>query len=472
MNRNVFFLATQLRRFAIQKCGQEAFAPKATSLVFVGGPATHSAVARMQSMPRFAEKKFHIISSLAWVEETHRDWHDLAWGQSMRYLPAGMMTIASSLYPHYPHDKLMNCGMVKKLIETQRQLLKEKGVSFIEAQVDLMKETVDGLDIYTAGKRYPLVKNTDFHIFNGATKLNEPLHLARHDLSMQSFSSIYCKPRGIAGNYVVIVGSGLSADWAARDLKHRKVIHIIPPGDRERPDLHDSFYASIRMTEATTGIEFHRDGTVWIMGRNSIDGRLLEIRVPAEEVYLAMGSSPHISLVEAHKSKITMTSSVLKTNGTVNALDSTGSTIILTRGMGNTKIPNGNMSMKYLEILKTCGAIDMGDTKAIMYFEAWKETLIQKAHASRIQIEQAFFDKLNVLIQEHHTHTIPPADQILIVIKCVFDKGISIGDDEDGHQLRKPSAVDHNGTRVSWDKLMGIVSDPKEEYSGSSLALK
>lgn len=424
--------------------------------IIIGGPAARSSVLDLVEKSPELAKEITLVSAPSWVKFIHQDWYGQKWGQSSRYLPPDMRKIAAQLYPNHPEHELMTFGMMQEILEIQRTRILDSKILLIEDTVDSIEETENGLITFGGNKSQTLATpDMNFHILHAGLSPTGPAEIA-----VNHFGNAYSIAKSNDPDPVVVIGGGLSLTWACRDLKDTPIIHVIPPGDRSRPDLKHSLHASILLAESD--IQEMPDGTLLFKGTDVFDSsKQIQIRVQKTQVYSAMGSTLNRDLIFADSSKVTYLDLATSPRSSIQTFFShknpEGQRKIT--GLGKTTVPPGSLLANYYRLQEALGTYSLGDTNAVLLITAWEETVNKKLQAAGISVNSAFFSTIEDRTVHIFEKSIPSQEHIWIVIKNAFNKGVF---DELSEKI-KPMATDKEGKAVDWALFKEIIMQPTEE---------
>ena len=422
----------------------------------------------MQSAALFLREKTHldpkdivIVSSPTWLEQSHADWDSTQWGQSSRYLTPCMKRIAKTLFPTYPEADLLTYGMMKEILKAQRALLVDAGMTLIEDKVDNIVLSEKGLSVHSTAIDAPstrvLTSHDSVHIFTAARCEQSTLGLHGLQTQARSYGVAYSmsKKEAESNEPMVILGSGVNLSWAARDFPNRQIIHLIPKGDRERPDLAGSLYTSIRMDEAEFSL--YSSGALTISGVDLNSNKEMQLRVSKSQIFSSMGFFLNKALVKAAPEKLTLINTEASPKAIIECSNFSGEKHIKTTDMRGTVLPQGNLSMAYHQILGSITKLTdypVTDVFAVMFIEGWQKAIVQKAMDVGIHINSKFFPTVHDLLKHSVTHGIPRDDQLWQVISNTFTKGIS---PESPDQKPIPVAINKEGDPLTWIQFKQLI---------------
>lgn len=390
--------------------------------VFIGGPSMQAYILNQFKInPRIAEQSVY-IGARPWIANVHNDWYQQKWGQTSRYLTQEQQKIANSLFPGYPDDELMTFHMVKEIFAEQERLLKATGIECIIDHVTSIDEIEGrGLVAHINGREQLLTDTSDFNIFNAAR-----MHIQPKKLPAKNFGEVYWKTKNNPKTtHVGIVGSGVSLNWACRDLEHDcNIVHLIPPGERARPDLKGQIAAAIRLEYATTN--WNSDNTVDIEGLNILNDTPMSVRLDASRIYSAMGYRFNDSLVKVNSNKVTYIDGSPRPESIAAATRlSSGRVSQVANDLRNTSVPDGNMALNYLKIQSALGHYDPLAPNAILLFQAWKSAVSNKALQEGVTIPNEFFDNVEPLVKNIYKLSVPTKDQLYTVLEMTYNKTLN-----------------------------------------------
>jgi hypothetical protein len=425
--------------------------------IIIGGPAARSSILNMlQKTPELAEHTT-LVSAPSWVKYVHPDWHEQKWGQPPRYLTPDTREIATKLYPHHPDDKLMTFEMMQEILAKQRERVLESGIYLIEDEIECIEQTEEGLVAHGEGRRQILATpDFNFHILHAGLKPTAPT-----GIPLNHFGKVYSFAKTNDPDPVVVFGGGLSLSWACRDLKETPIIHVIPPGDRARPDLKHSLHASILLEESE--IEELPDGTLLFKGTDVFnENKKIQIRVQKSQVYSAMGSTLNRELIRVNDSRNV-------TYLDLSSIPNHGVRTFFGRrhpegqrkstGLGGTIVPPGSFLVNSLRIEHALGTYNLTQPNAVVLISAWEAAVRCKLNTAGISISPNFFSTIEDRTRHIFQTSIPSEEHIWLVIKNAFNKGVF---DRVSEEI-KPMAIDKHGSAVNWETFKGIITQPTEE---------
>ena len=445
---------------------------EARRLVMVGGAAVQATALSLIHQGAFKEKEqVSVISSPGWLRKCHPDWHDKPWGQSMRYLPPSMKKIAEENFPHYSDDRRMSYGMLKRVLELQENLLRSSGVEVIVDEVRVIKQEEERLMMYDANGSRCLSPNESFYIFNAARTPDLGGSLG----SMKSFSDFYSRSKLniAAGGPNVVLGSGLNLDWSVRDTNEdAPIIHLIPKGDRERPDLYSSphFGASFSLMDEDFKLEHQADGTVIVEGFDLKTKTHIQVRVPESNLYTAKGMDLNYALVNVDPGKVTYVDASPSAKDIVSATYlSTGNERRKAIDNRGTVIPPGNLGATYHAVRASMTRLLEypldNPYAAVDHKKAWKNGVTNKLEAAGCHIDPHFFTQLHSILKhsfESHTH---PDQMLWDVMQKTYEKGLQLGHHKhaDSSVLSSPVATNTQGEALTWEQFRAVLSSSTPE---------
>ncbi len=411
----------------------------AEKTICIGGASMVSSLLnKFRKNPHLVERTI-FIGSDPWISKTHADWDTQSWGQSSLYLTKSQKEICDALFPHYPHNQLMMFGMVKEILAAERKLLLETGVEYIGEHIDSIeqKEGV-GLVAHINGRERLITETTDFNIIHAAR-----IHIEPEGLSAHNFGQMYWQSKKREDTHVAIVGSGVSLDWGCRDLnKVRHIVHLIPEGERARPDLKNHLDAAFRLEDSN--LTMNLDETIDVDGINILNGRPMTVRLEASQVYSAMGYKLNEGLVNADRNRVTIIDGSPRPESIkVATALSSRQTSRVAHDLRGTAVPDGNMALNYLKIQVALGHYLPSESNSILLFDAWKFAVSQTAMAAGVEINDAFFESAEERVKSIYTVSVPPEAQLYKVLQSAYEK--------------EGGTVDRNGDKLPWESFKELI---------------
>ncbi|AHE66948.1 hypothetical protein [Legionella oakridgensis] len=430
---------------------------KAVHRILVGGMSVQASVlAQAQKKPEIVGKTT-VVSSLTWLQKLHPDWYEKPWGQPKRYLPDVSRGIADVLFPHYPDDKLMTFGMMKAIEEEQRKQLKGLGIPLIEDIVHRIVGGVDGVAIHCSDEVIKIATGTDYQVVHTGR-----VPIGPEGIPVQHFGDAYSVSKKDSQIPRVVIGSGLNLDWACRDMHHLSpIIHLIPPGDRARPELADKLHAAIQLEDAQ--LEFLDEEDVRILAKDVFRGRTIDMRVMTSQLFSAMGFKLDRTLVVTDDpSRVQYVDTAPSPDAIKVFISSTGVETVKAMDLRGTVVPNGNMMLNFLKIQHELGHFALDEKNAMLLTTAWEDAIAKKAAAAGVQIQPEFFRNIEDRVKHSFEKFIPSEVQIWRVIRNAYEKGVSFFDD-DGVVRSRPMAVDSKGKPMEWEDFKKLITSPTED---------
>jgi hypothetical protein len=229
---------------------------EARHLLFMGGEGMRSAALSLSNKGALDDKIITCVSGDSWLKNIHRDWEELRWGQSARYLPPEMLKSFEKQFPLYPTNEKMTFGQLKVVIDRlEEKLISSSNINFINVNVSKVLQDQGGLKkIDNTGDFTLVCKGLDFHVINSAKSAKATLD---NGIKLRPYSDIYgiSKYDIASKEQIVLIGSGLNTVWAFRDLKI-PMIYLIPAGDRVLPEIvgHENCKCAMKMGDLNFSI--------------------------------------------------------------------------------------------------------------------------------------------------------------------------------------------------------------------------
>ena len=428
--------------------------------IIIGGAAAKATVLSVLENNDRRPTDLTIIGSKSWISRIHESWYDRPWGQNSSYLPGPIRKIFDRLFPNYPENEKMKFGQIQATLAALEESLRAhepRGLRRIEMEIQRLAQEQDRLTAhFVDDNTTPLTLTTGshFHVFNTAVIPRSPANL-----DALNFGEAYTTPRGESREPLFVIGAGLSLEWACRDFPDRPIIHIMPPGDRMREDLHGSLHASIGLSNTT--IEDLPDGSILITAKNMKDGEWVQFRTERTNIYSAMGFQLNRSLVnEVDERNVTQVNTASQPTDirTVTALSS-GDSSRRAVGLRTTVTPPGSLLANYLQIHQSITGSPPPEPNAVLLMTAWKAAVSKKLAAENISIHPDFFRSVEDRVLHACAQQVPHESQLMTLIENAYKKGIY-----DDHSEKWTNLL-HNpdGTPTSWEQFKTIINLPSTD---------
>lgn len=415
---------------------------KESKIVCVGGPSIQSSILHAVKNSSFQDvNKIAIVGKRSWLCDVHSDWDDKPWGQCKRYLPEPMREIADDLYKDYPDDVLLNFGIMKNVVLELERRVQESGVSIIDREVLAFKETQDGLFATMKDGEELYLCDENYKIVNAAN-----IPGAYLDLPNNNSGGLYHLSRQESTDTIAVIGSGANLTWNCRDFSQvRRLIHILPPNERLRPELNDKLYYKIRLDEnsqiKTIGDE------LYIYGVDILSGEKVVANIPKNRVYSALGHKHNYDIVSRLDTKKVSNVDCGASNKSVLFRQSVSSFEkgYVAYDLRGTVVPPGNVKYNFLSILYEIGMFDPAMPNAVIAYENWQKEITKIAVAQDISIDPDFFSALQPLVKHMYSLQVPTPEMVMQVIKSQYAKS-------------NCPAQKKDGTRLSADEFMSLLN--------------
>lgn len=423
------------------------YSQKVDRNVCIGGPSMGACLLERVQTNSDSAKHLTFVGKKSWVLGIHSDWSNLPWGQSKRYLPKSLREISDSIFPDYPDNQLLTFGMMQSILYSLEDILEAKGVARIDKHIDNLLQMSDGSLVAKIGdEEHTVCKTSNFHITNAALDIISP-----SDILAYNSGALYAKSREDSTDPIVIIGSGANLNWACRDFSgHRKIIHLIPPGDRERVDLKDILEASLSMRQCD--INAISSKYVSIEGTDIITGKDVLVRVENDKVFSAMGYRHNPDLVKGiTPSKVTNIDGTPRPSSIVSTyfFGTQEGAVRKPKDYRGTVVPDGNMALNHLKIKLGSGSYVANEANAILLFDAWRECIMQSVVAHGMTIDSSFFDAIEPKVKHIYTDFVPSPEQVNVILQSVYDKSRPV--------------KDKDGNDVKWEEFFESISKPVED---------
>lgn len=378
-------------------------------LVMVGGIGAQAALLKLAHYHPEMLPRCHYVGTRHWLTHCQESMKQCEWGQPFNYLNQQTFEIAKELFPDVDvHQKPTFEQMYQILLE-QEARLKKLGINMIQEKIDRLEEdpSTGDLHVTLTDKRTIVLPTGGKHIVVNAARQNKIPALIAPEVrkKIQNAEQLYTKEAAQL-NKIVIFGGGRNLDWAIRDLLQsersnvKKIIHIIPPGDRPREDL-----AGIPNLEQ---IMLHDvsvqspNNMVFIQGTDSA-GKEVGIVVHPEKCFSAMGTEMAHSLTDdMDPDNVVLVDGHAMGGFEGGIKDSKRVTI------QDTSMPLGNFTAAYFAIATTLGIQHPMENQAIIHFNVWMNDVIASMYSAGVinnlhdektyKILNEFADKLSVAI--------------------------------------------------------------------------
>jgi len=425
--------------------------------IIIGGAAAKATVLSVLENRDRHPIDVTIISSSSWISRIHSSWHERPWGQNSSYLPGPIRKIFDGLFPNYPENEKINFQQIQATLAALEESLRAhepRGLRRIELELQRLSEEQDGLTAHFANDNttpLTLTQDSNFHVFNAAVVPRSPANL-----EAMNFGEAYTMPRGESREPLFVIGAGLSLEWACRDFPDRPIIHIIPPGDRVREDLHGSIHASIMLSNTT--IEDLPDGSILITAKNIKDDQWVQFRTERTNIHSAMGFQLNRRLVsdvsESHVTQVDATSQATDIRTTTEL--SSGESRRRAVGLRTTATPPGSLLANYLQIHQVITGSPPAEPNAVLLMTAWKAAVSKKLAAQNISIHPDFFRSVEDRVLHACAQQVPHESQLMTLIENAYKKGLF-----DEHSDKWSTVLHYpDGSPLSWEQFQTIINLP------------
>jgi|GEM_PF-7133301 len=163
-----------------------------------------------------AHKNLKIIMPDFWLDKTHSDYDNLDWGQTPRGLPWRVRNEFSHIYPSHGENDYIRWKQFKELRKYAIEELKKLHIQ-IYTGVPEIKNLSTSLEFITNESSFILPSN-NIHIYNSfrVLKTNHGIRVLNGPEYKRSHTDLYFKPKNLAPETIVLLGTGRSTIWAAK----------------------------------------------------------------------------------------------------------------------------------------------------------------------------------------------------------------------------------------------------------------
>ena len=434
--------------FTPVKANFRSITSSASNLICVGGASMQASVLQAINQKIIDNsKKITIIGGRSWLADVHQDWYDKPWGQDIRYLPDPLVQIVKDLYRDYPDNKIMNFGMMKRVVFELENRLQETGIVLINKEVYDLQEKDDGIYGNFKDGTKARLGDRDYRVINVAI---QPKSL--NNLPANHPGKLYHVSQSESSETIAFIGSGANLTWGCRDLQQfRKIIHLQPVFDREREDLSDILHQRIFLDDQTK-IE-QGNGLITIYGIDLLSKQRTVITLPESMVFSALGHQHNDEITSRlNKERVVNVNCGPSSQNIVNYHSvARGEKSVVATDYRGTVVPPGNLKYNYLKINANAGNFRPSDRNALIVFEEWEKALLESAIAHNIVIEPAFFHALKSLAKGMYTNQVHKHESIIKAIEVNYVK------------LGMPARF-INSSNLTAEQFMRLVNGTLTEY--------
>lgn len=186
----------------------------------------------LDALKRFGSEKYKGITFVYppfWLDGIHKDYKDLAWGQTMYGLPRTVRERFHKIRPHYPEDKPIMWGDYQAVREEAlNELTKYPNVNMIKGSPSSVDDANKMWRINFLQRNEPcfIDKNSVFYGLFTKPFIPKQFEGARPHVE------IYALPRTEIPKKMIVVGHGLSVIWLLRDFPTCEFINFKLPGEK------------------------------------------------------------------------------------------------------------------------------------------------------------------------------------------------------------------------------------------------
>ena len=431
-----------------------------THIVGIGGIGLQAAMLRMMYFHPEMASRTHIIGKPNWLLSKNAMFNNDAWGQPLAYLNDVTFNIARQVLPEQGIHDPVTMEQMRLVLEAQKRTLEQTGVEMITEPISSVSfdSASGGLNVMLPEGKSPIFIPTGGKapvIINAAREYRVPEGLSPDVAAcIRSAEDLYVNPP-VNNDSIVIFGSGRNLDWAIRDiLKDRekfpnlkKIIHVIPPGDRVREDLvadvhrfsllHDVELQQVHIDPKNTQVSCAEvlNGILTLRGRD-FNQEEVTIFVRADSCYSAMGTKYAAHLTESMNEKqvVQIDTSNFKLYGIEGGVQLQGNSVTRNTSRGG-PMPLGNFTSTTLAVTSALGINLPTDRQAITNFNIWardvmsimfNKGIIKEEHLSDPEKQAVFtdfFEKLSVAIVEAYgPNTFPTVEVVQAIVDNIAEK--------------------------------------------------